>query len=348
MTADWYTKRDAAAVSAAAVILMMIHHFFGFKSYLADGVEWESLLVIGGIEIERVLAAFGKICVAVFAFNSGYVLWKLKESYASASARYARALSFLVCYWLILALFWLYAVLAGEPLPEIKDALYNLVGLSTGPAYPFVNVAFAWYVAYYLVFLLLSPLLIRLFGGSWKTDLLSAAVIIALLSVADIGFMDPMTAGIEGLLFAKYSLFNRFAAKVESPGPVISFVSLIGLIVFRQGVLLIDNHEVILGGVDVVAVPVFIYLIVNLIRRARMPLIDSFVALVSACAMNLWFIHGIFFTGNRPLQQYIYAAKYPPLIFAIGFAISLALAYFVMALQKPLKNKINTISRKWS
>ena len=34
---------------------------------------------IGGISIERMLAAFGKLCVAIFAFNSGVAIWKKRQ-----------------------------------------------------------------------------------------------------------------------------------------------------------------------------------------------------------------------------------------------------------------------------
>lgn len=153
-SADWYTKKDAAAMSAVAILLMVAHHFFGFRSYLVPGVEWHSLFVICGIEIERVVAAFGKICVAIFAFNSGYVLWKFRDDYSDTGSRCRRCLRFLVSYWTIFALFMAYAAIAGEPMPSGKELILNSVGLATGPGMPYFNVSFAWYVAYYISFLL--------------------------------------------------------------------------------------------------------------------------------------------------------------------------------------------------
>lgn len=71
---DFYGKADAKMINGLAILLMMTHHFFGFDSWLQPDVHWVSAFSIGGIEVERMIAGFGKLCVGLFAFGSGYAI----------------------------------------------------------------------------------------------------------------------------------------------------------------------------------------------------------------------------------------------------------------------------------
>lgn len=70
-------KDEAQLISGCAILMMVIHHFFGFKEFLVNGNSYTSLFSVGGIEIERILAAFGKLCVAILHFvqDMPYVLY---------------------------------------------------------------------------------------------------------------------------------------------------------------------------------------------------------------------------------------------------------------------------------
>lgn len=130
-TDDWYTKENAALMSAIGILLMIAHHLFGFCDYLLPSVGWHTFGKVGGIEIERVIAAFGKICVSLFAFNSGYVAWKFRKGYLSPQLLFKRWSAFLLSYWTVLFFFWIYALIIGDPIPSGEDLLMNLVGLHT-------------------------------------------------------------------------------------------------------------------------------------------------------------------------------------------------------------------------
>lgn len=236
-------------MSGIGVLLMIAHHLFGFQKFLLPGVEWNSMLVLYGIEIERVIAAFGKICVALFAFNSGYVVWKIQRSYLDMFNRCKRILSFLVSYWIILFLFWIYAIIVGDPLPSYKNALMNLVGLNTGPDKIFVNIPFAWYVAYYVLFIILSPILLKLFSRSLTSDIILFILLGIILQFIKCDFLSPLMIGIEGMLFAKYSLFQHFAEKIPTFRIHIFLITTSVLIIIRQGCILLGIRLFdILGG----------------------------------------------------------------------------------------------------
>lgn len=246
---DWYTKHDAAMISAIGILLMIAHHLFGFKEYLAEGISWNSLFSIGGIEVERIIAAFGKICVSLFAFNSGYVIWKFRSSYRNLWNCFKRCASFLLGYWIVLALFMIYAALIGDPLPTGRYLIANLLGISTGPGMPFVNVPFAWYVTYYVIFLMLTPAIIWSLSKGTEVDCMLVLILGAILSRLHIGFMSPMMIGIEGVIFAKYSIFQRLATCISSISIYVIILIEAALIVIRQAYILFElNFLSLMGG----------------------------------------------------------------------------------------------------
>lgn len=223
-------------MSAVGVLLMIAHHLFGFSDYLLPSVSWHPLAKVGGIEIERIVAAFGKICVSLFAFNSGYVAWKFRHSYSSPKPLFKRWATFLLSYWMVMAVFVLYALIIDDPIPSDKDLFMNLIGLHTGPYESYVNVAFAWYVAYYLTFLLLTPLLLRVFSGHPLTDMLVFVLIALVLRFCcKVDFLSPLMIGIEGMIAAKYNLFNKINHRLSQiPIKVLIFLE-VALIITRQG-----------------------------------------------------------------------------------------------------------------
>ena len=266
---------------------MIAHHLFGFQKFLLPGVEWNSMLVLYGIEIERVIAAFGKICVALFAFNSGYVVWKIQRSYLDMFNRCKRILSFLVSYWIILFLFWIYAIIVGDPLPSYKNALMNLVGLNTGPDKIFVNIPFAWYVAYYVLFIILSPILLKLFSRSLTSDIILFILLGIILQFIKCDFLSPLMIGIEGMLFAKYSLFQHFAEKIPTFRIHIFLITTSVLIIIRQGCILLGIRLFdILGGVDFFIIPIFIFTTTVISRKTCAKYLTNILILIAACKLE--------------------------------------------------------------
>lgn len=236
-------------MSAIGILLMIAHHLFGFKEYLADGICWDSMFLIGGIEVERIIAAFGKICVSLFAFNSGYVIWKFRSSYQNPGNCFKRGVSFLLSYWIVLAAFMLYAVAIGESLPTGSDLISNLFGLSTGPDKPFVNIPFAWYVAYYITFISLAPIILLLFTKNPVTDCIVFALMGLVLWKFPISFMSPMMIGLEGVLFAKYAVFQSLAERLSSVRVSVILLIEFAIVILRQGYILLDlSYFNLMGG----------------------------------------------------------------------------------------------------
>lgn len=235
----WYKKEYAQAISGIAILLMVAHHFFGFGSWLLPGVTWLSVGKMAGIEVERIIGAFGKICVSLYAFNSGYVLWVNRSDYRHFPYRMKRLLKFLIAYWVIVLLFGLYALVVGDKNPEGIDMLLVLVGYATGANADYVNVAFAWYVTYYIFFMSLASVWLRLFSTGHKAvDGMVLALAAVVCCSFEISFLSPFMVGLWGIVAAKWHLFEMLDRRMARLPKWAFAGSIPALVILRQGVFL--------------------------------------------------------------------------------------------------------------
>lgn len=341
-----YGKKEAAIMSGVALLLMLIHHFFGFRSFLRPDVNWLSVFSVGGIEIERIIGAFGKICVSIFAFNSGYVLFTRQREYKSFSQRFHRIIKFLSCYWIICVFFWAYALLVGDNIPTGSDMVYNLLGLRTGPEFAYVNVTFAWYVAFYIFFILVSPLVLKVFSHTSSTlncgFLILSFILIHYISkyFDPLNFIWPLYISLSGFIVAKYRVFDRLWSRFGDLPVFVSITVLLVLIISRQSILLIDSQIAEWGGViEPLFVIVLVYSMLSLLNKigcVRLGLAFSF---IGAYSMNLWFLHGIFFSGLRIMQPVLYFPQYSILVFLWGLLLLVPVSWIVSRIQLLLMQK---------
>lgn len=271
----WYGKTASSMMAGIAVLLMLCHHFFGFKEYLLPAVKWISVGTVGGIEVERILAAFGKICVSIFAFNTGYVIWVKQSDYLNYRNTTKRILKFLSKYWIVCLSFWLYAIFFDN-LPPLKSAFLNLIGLNTGPNYHYANSAFAWYVFYYCCFVLLSPLWICIFRKTGIITDVAIVIFIALLYPWLNGKCDfvyyttiPVIVGLTGLTIAKWRIFERIDKNLGNRikwfhGLILFLI----LVLLRQGWCLMSEKYALASAsyelINIICTTLFIYVCVRI------------------------------------------------------------------------------------
>lgn len=68
-------------IQGIAVTLMVIHHLLGFPERIS--VQYYHVLDFSFFHFETMLGYFGRICIAIFAFNSGYGIMKKMNSFYS-------------------------------------------------------------------------------------------------------------------------------------------------------------------------------------------------------------------------------------------------------------------------
>ena len=202
---------------------MVFHHFFGFDDFRNPQNYYIESFNIHGISFERMLAAFGKICVSIFAFFSGYALYK------------------------------------------------------------------------------------------WR-------------------------------------IFDRLSAKYADIPCLAVILVLIAIPIMRQSLILVNPG--LISAAEVIITPLFIFFSILFIRRLdngmnkilryRATLVTDMLCALGMMSMNIWFLHGIFFTGRRPLQDLVYSPHYPVLIYAFAFLLLIPAARAVALLQK----RIHTLQYK--
>ncbi|MBE5863876.1 MAG: acyltransferase [Lachnospiraceae bacterium] len=139
------TKEQSARLQGVAVLLLLYHHFFNDLSIYGERLSfWRPEWVLH-------FAWFGKICVGMFAFVTGYGMCKaLEKRNGAAITRCLRQmLQLLIRYWVVFLLFMGCMFSMGRRQFELTEFLENFFCLKST-----YNGAF-WYVQQYVIMLLL-------------------------------------------------------------------------------------------------------------------------------------------------------------------------------------------------
>lgn len=339
---------------AGLVILFMIwHHLFMFHTWLNDGIVWEYPLGYFGRATTEIMSIFGNICVQVFALTSGYALMMNPKAYGTWKKRFSRLFKFLFAYWTVNVLFLIIGYLNGDSMPGIKEWALNMIGLQTGPEKSWINVPFAWYVFYYIEFVLLTPILIWGFSSNKKT--LDCAMALGCIIIVYICrrmpvegnyIITPLLSTVLGIIIAKYRIFNTLHRLVSGrlhSALIACAIALLMIIRYEMGKLnsLGDvNWDFFMQIFLSVIAALLILFSVELFHRIRSQRFKEFFLLLGGLSMYLWFLHGIFFTGKNFLQSFIYSPKEPILILILCLAVILPVAWLLKRFQTHLDSKI--------
>ena len=350
---SFFTKRDSSIIAGLAILLMIWVHLFCLPSaWYASGVSWNS---VGGYPVEKIteiIGRFGTVCVPMFALISGYALWTCATAYATLRLRMQRLLKFLGAYWIICLLFLFIGFLTNAKMPSLWQFVHNLFGFDTKLG-EIINVPFAWYVRYYIIFVLISPCLLFVFKS--KNRWCDIGAFIGITQMINLfGYIDnphitpittalfPLVASALGILIAKYKLFEYFSLHFTSRRAPISLILMIGVLVVIKYIIarLILEQNWINITLSAIIAAILILFFIEFIHKIKVKLLETILVFLGGISMNLWFLHGIFFVGKCPLQKAIYMLNEPILIF---FAVLLILIPIAWALTRSYKKMVNLL-----
>ena len=102
-----FTREDTSIAKGIAIILMFTHHLFTFPDRIRSGSEYLSLFSISGDNIELIVGRFGKICVAMFLFLSGFGIYKqfIKDKNNIYFILFNKIKKIYINYWIIFLIF---------------------------------------------------------------------------------------------------------------------------------------------------------------------------------------------------------------------------------------------------
>ena len=352
---DFFSKEMSVMMAGFAVLLMMTCHFFMYPHWLTAGVNWSSSLGYAGKITTELMGTFGGICVRIFALMSGYALMMNPKAYGTWRKRFRRLFKFLFAYWMVNALFLIIGYLNGDTMPGINELFFNMLGLKTGPHEEWINVPFAWYVCYYIEFVLLTPILLWGFGSNRKVlDMAMAATLVIIVYICRripcevTNSLFPLLSTILGILIAKYKIFDKLQRIVTGRlnwAILVSGIALLIIIRYEVGNL---NSA---GGANwnffmqiflSVMAAVLILFSVEIFYRIHDWHIKNCLLLLGSLSMYLWFLHGIFFTGKNFMQPFIYSVREPILILILSTIVLLPVAWLLKGLQNIMDNRFLT------
>lgn len=344
---SFFGKEQSIILGGIAILLMIWHHLFNSPSWYSDDVfvNLPELKFLRGFIL--VPAASGDICVQIFAIISGYALLINPKTYGNWNNRGLKLFKFLGAYWSVFALFILIGWFNNDALPSWNQFIHNLVGLKTGPSQVGVNVPFAWYVAFYIQFVILAPFLLWMFREkNIKND--SMGIMFLCIMVYFLpklpyngifkSFFDniaPVLSVGLGILAAKYKIFDKIHLNILSKFP--SILIYIGIIIVLYAKYKISKINP-MGGYNwaffsticfsILAFMLVIFLL-ELINRLKNKIVRNILIVFGTLSMYLWFLHGIFFTGKNFMQKELYASHEPVIIFILCLLVCTPIAYII-------------------
>lgn len=316
------SKSEAGMLQAVAVMLMVWHHLFGFP----DRVAVPYVLVLDRFfPIETFMAYFGRICIAVFAFTSGYGMRKkiVSASKSTGILKNYRTvllqlLKFLSRYWIVFMVFIPMGILMKVFPLDYRKFLQGVLGNGGG-----YNAEW-WYVGYYVRFLLLFPILNFIADVIQKRIPVSMHVLMAMAVIAVLlwhdripksSFIGVLLCFAEGMYFVDSKIFEKlyrpFTAK-----PWLRLV--VGIVLF--GVVFILRFKSI---PDYVLVAVFVFSIMLICKTELiMHWLRPVMLFVGKYSTYIWLTHTFF--GYYYFQKITFAPRASWLIFLWCMVLSIA------------------------
>ena len=306
-------------LQAVAVMLMVWHHLFAFPERIA--VPY--VLVLDGLfHLETLMSYFGKICIAIFAFVSGYGMRKMTltvggigiiENYKRV---FRQLLKFFGRYWMVFFVFIPVGyVLKVYPF-DIRSFLYGVVGAS---AY---NEEW-WYITCYIQALVAFPVMTLLFDCLQKHASVCVRILIGILIGALLffkqdlflhGWVMVLVCFTVGMFFVSNDIFETMYRLL----PKKSWVRFWAGIALLGAVLLLRFA----GVPDYVNVGWFIFSVMVILKTEFVKkLLYPVLMFVGKYSTYIWLTHTFF--GYYYFQKLTFFPRYSWLIFLWCMVLSI-------------------------
>ena len=274
------TKKDSKFLYGVAIILMIYHHLFCIPSRLQYPYfsVLDNLFGFTNVSVERPLAWFCKICVAIFAFITGYGMARslnnviehkvFKNLFLDYKNVVIRILKLILKIFLVLSVFTPLFILLKDGKVTFLEYVSNVFTLS------FSFCGEYWYAAFYTKILLLLPLFNLIFACKSKNPLVRTLCIVIPLAIIVCTYMfcpkapDYIYAIIlaEGFLISRFKVFEKVSKYTKGTfGFVLSLIVLLLVIVLR----IYASNEAGYNYLDIFIAAPFVYSILIIFNKAK-------------------------------------------------------------------------------
>lgn len=316
------SRKESSIIQGIAVMLMVYHHLFGFPDRIVS--EYVIVSNFSFLHIGTILSYFGRICISVFAFCSGYGVYKKLSSIYTYSfianikigyaAIFKQAIKFFARYWIVCALFIPIGYIMGVYSFQLVPLLKCLFGIT----FPY-NVEW-WYVNTYLTFLIYVPLFVAVEKVIYKycsqvivnvlyLFIFICGVALSKLSISDYTVELCFVSGIACVSINVYDKFYFSLCKVGTFKYILSIFLVVTLALLRMILGLGCNY-------DFICAPIFVFGIGMIIKcKLFTNYINRVLLFIGKYSTYIWLTHTFF--AYYYFQQYLYWFRYSTIIFVV-------------------------------
>jgi len=154
-----FSRRDTKIIKGVAICLMLYHHLFAYPIKIMEGNVFISLYDFGATTLSTYIGQFGRICLPMFVFLSGYGCCLSAKKSGDVQQVITKQITGLYkSFWMVFAIFVPLSVLVfgirPDPLP--RELIYNFLGLH----YSFNGEW--WFITPYVLLIILCPIILRI------------------------------------------------------------------------------------------------------------------------------------------------------------------------------------------
>ena len=345
----WFSKDLTNSIKGIAIISMLLHHFFSFPEWWLNPYQFPIIASIAD-SIRAPLA----ICVPVFAFLTGYTYcFQQRKNY-----RYSlhKIFNLLICYWVVFVILAIASVITVHWQYSFLDVLKELLAIYRP------TMVFCWYVNFYIILMLILPLISKFFGRFLFLDIVFIVafpyILLRIVKFIPINWIQQTLSSLAsylpcvltGYLFARHQWFQqidvaymRLIKRKWLDCIICVFLLLIafaGRFIEPSITVVLPRLPIILDiSLDVLYAPMLVFAVVRLCRDQlkTIPVLKKGLQTLGDLSLPMWFVHCIFFNNAKTFfQPLLYAPRNPVLVAVWGIGFTAGAAYFILLLVKKL------------
>lgn len=335
------TRKETKMLQGFSVFAMVLLHLFCTYNYAG---KYTPLLYFDGVPLCFYIAQLSDFCVFGFAFCSGYGHIANFGSEGFYKSRLKGLLALLCDYWLILAVFSVISIMAGQSefMPgSIGQLIRNALMLENS-----YNGAW-WYMLTYTVLVVFSPLLMKAVNRRHPLVILSAG-----FAVYCVAYYIRFRLTTDNWLLRNFGPFGmtlfeyligavcykvRFVTWLRKCWARISKGLQWSIAVFLVLAMLYARTKIV---ASLFVAPVTGAVLMALFVLWDKPkCIEQMFNWGGKHSTNIWLTHMFFYM--LPFKNLAYAAKYPVFIFAFMMAITTGISVLLQCIQKPVHKAIS-------
>lgn len=310
-----FDRKNTSMLHGIAILMMVYHHLFitGNTWCIEKGIsvfDLVNFLNIGKAQTAQMTVAwFCKICVAVFAFTSGYGMFiqldKKDDGTYPTMYRYClkRLWSFYKKFILCFLFFTIYEIIIGNPYEfDFSPLSYilNLLGLRSS-----YNATW-WYISVYYCMILVSPLIYSFLKGRIPKKIVITVIVLVVAAILGYVivihdlirclkiFSNLLQSALsvflvifaEGMLCARFDLLEKFASKLNL---ITALLLLLVTFLIRMVLIRFPGDSIF----DVLVIIPFVVSVSRILAGSKY--LKEGLAFIGKYSAGMWYCHPYFY-----------------------------------------------------